>query len=145
MKSKLEKELAHINQQLVRLNLQQEQLARRQKEIQERIEEEQQSESKIKGVIHYRIATKIQRPEKPRHVRKSEPISRRNIIIGEGEYDDDIVPRIGDRVRIINPKAGQPNKGNIEGFCVDGKAKIRCERNILITRQIKNLRYQVVE
>ena len=56
-------------------------------------------------------------------------------------YDNTTIPEIGDLVRIINPKTGQPNKGTIEGFCADGKAKIRCARNIVI----KNIRYHVFE
>ena len=68
-----------------------------------------------------------------------------SIITGEAVYDKDTLPKVGDFVRIINPKAGQPNKGSIEGFCADGKAKVHCAQNVIITRQIKNLQYHVFE
>ena len=61
----------------------------------------------------------------------------------ERAYDDVNSSEIGDEVRIVNPKPGQHNQGTVEGFCVDGKLKIRTKQGKIVTRQPKNVRYQV--
>ena len=60
-------------------------------------------------------------------------------------YNKSTLPEIGDYVRIVNPKTGQTKRGTAEGFCADGKAKVCCAKNIIITRQAKNLRHYVFE
>ena len=149
MKSELEKKLININKQLIRLTLQQERLERRRREVQEQIDNEGQVEVEAEGIIHYRIVkqAQTQRKKNPCNVRNHArgPRYRTATITGEAGYDGDVVPSIGDLVRIVNPKSGQPNEGSIQGFCADGKAKVRCSGNVIITRQIKNLRYRVFE
>ena len=150
MKSELEKELIHINKQLIRLSLQQERLQKRLKEVQEQLENEEsdeQDEIEAEGVIHYRIVTQSQRRKKSSNVNRQgqRPKYTTAIITGEAAYDERRAPKIGDFVRIVNPKAGQPNRGHIRGFCADGKAKVCCQQNTIITRNIKNLRYHVFE
>ena len=147
MKGDLEKELIQINKQLVRLRLQQQHLEKRLKEVQDQIADENETEVEAEGIIHYRVVTKSQLPRKPRGTRVPghRPRYTTAIITGDAAYDGVKTLRIGDFVRIINPKAGQPNKGTIKGFCADGKAKICCAGNVIITRQIKNIRYHVFE
>ena len=60
----------------------------------------------------------------------------------ESEYSSKNIPRVGDSVRIINPKLGQCDRGVIKGFCVDGKAKVHTYLGSIITRKPQNLRYQ---
>ena len=60
----------------------------------------------------------------------------------ELEYSSEHIPRVGDSVRIINPKLGQCDKGVIKGFCVDGKVKVHTYLGSVIRRLPKNLRYQ---
>ena len=147
MKDNLEKELIQINKQLVRLRLQQQQLEKRLNQVQDQLADENEDEVEAEGIIHYRVVAKNQRPRKPRVVRTPghRPRYTTAIITGDAAYEGAKTPRIGDFVRIINPKAGQPNKGTIKGFCADGKAKVYCAENKIVTRQIKNLRYYVFE
>ena len=53
-------------------------------------------------------------------------------------YTKDFLPKVGDEVRILNPKRGQQNKGVIEGFQRNGYARIRCRTQVII-RNIKNI------
>ena len=63
----------------------------------------------------------------------------------ERSYTDLFVPKIGDHVRITNPRVDQPSEGIVQGFCSDGKLKIgdkkpyvmRLPKNVVhICRQI---------
>ena len=144
MKSELEKELIQISKQLICLNIQQQRLEKRLKEVQEKIEQDSRERVGDEGVIHYRIISRnnINETDNNRHARLNYSTAT---ISHEKAYDKSTLPGIGDYVRIINPKPGQSNRGTIESFCADGKAKIRSDRNIIITRQPKNLRYYVFE
>ena len=142
MKSELEKELIQISTQLIRLNIQQQRLEKRLKEVQDKIEQDSREQVGDEGIIHYCIISrnKIKETYNNRNARLNYSTAT---ISHEKAYDELTLPGIGDYVRIINPKPGQPNRGKIEGFCADGKAKVCCDRNIIITRQPKNLRYYV--
>ena len=147
MKSELEKELIHISKQLIRLKLQQDRLYSRLKEVQQQIEQDTQDKIETEGIIHYRIVLSKKSKNATSGKKKLDPRLQYSTasIKREKGYDDITVPEIGDYIRITNPKVGEPNKGIVEGFCVDGKVEIRCAYNILITRQPKNLRYHVFE
>ena len=57
------------------------------------------------------------------------------------EYSKKYPPRIGDRVTILNPSVGQEHEGMIEGFCRDGKPKIRTsEDHPIVIRTHTNLK-----
>ena len=146
MKTALEKVLIQISKQLIQLNLQQQRLEKRVKEIQRQIEQESRQQIGNKGmIIHYRIVSGNRTEEASDSAEKRDARLKYSTVTIKQEkaYDKSKLPEIGDYVRIINPKTGQPNRETIEGFCTDGKAKIHCARNIVITRQTKNLRYYV--
>ena len=63
----------------------------------------------------------------------------------ERNYTEVFEPKIGDYVRIRNPRTDQPSEGIVQGFCSDGKLKIgdkkpyviRLPKNVAhISRQI---------
>ena len=145
MKSELEKELIQISKQLIRLNLQQQQLEKQLKEVQDKIEQDSRDQFGDEGIIHYRVTSRNKVKEMYNNANTRDTRLRYSTVTirHKKAYDESMLPRIEDYVRIINPKSGQPNRGTIEGFCADGKAKICCARNIILTRQSKNLRYYV--
>ena len=122
-------------------------MEKRLKEVQDKIEQDSREQVGDKGIIHYCIISRNKIKET--YSNPSNRDARLNystaMISHEKAYDKSTLPGIGDYVRIINPKPGQSNRGTIESFCADGKAKIRSDRNIIITRQPKNLRYYVFE
>ena len=70
---------------------------------------------------------------------REERLIRRDLVINNRE-DFVIIPRVGDKVLIINPQKGQDKTGVVEGFCSDGKLKILTKRGKQITRLPKNVR-----
>ena len=140
----LTSEITHITNQIRQLKLQQQQLEDRLVQVQHELERKPEHTTH-RGVAHYhiiddgsteRIVVKAKRPLIDR---------RRKSIKAHKEYAYDSVnsPEIGDEVRIVNPKPGQHNQGTVEGFCTDGKLKIRTKQGKIVTRQPKNVRYQV--
>ena len=117
-------------------------MEKRLKEVQDKIEQDSRERVGDEGIIHYRIISRNKIKET--YNNRSARLNYSTATISHEKADDELtLPGIGDYVRIINPKPGQPNRGKIEGFCADGKAKVCCDRNIIITRQPKNLRYYV--
>ena len=45
--------------------------------------------------------------------------------VKELNYTKDFPPKVGDEVRILNPRENQPNRGIIQGFCRDKKARVK--------------------
>ena len=60
--------------------------------------------------------------------------------IPELPYTETFQPLIGDEVRILNPREGQRTKGTVQGFCKDGKARVKVgPTHKLIDRSWKNI------
>ena len=60
--------------------------------------------------------------------------------VKELTYNNLFKPQIGDEVRIVNPRPSQVNRGKIQGFCRDGKARIKVEGSKKpIDRAVKNI------
>ena len=92
------------------------------------------------------VGSRVQRDTYNSVVHKSSKPTTSTVIsraMCELAYNITTLPEVGDIVRIINPKPGQECRGVIEGFCSDGKAKIRSNQGVLLTRLPKNIRYIV--
>ena len=124
-KSKLEKEVTQINRQLMRLRLQQ-QLQNQLEQFKQQLEEEQQQDASTEGVIYYRLV-----PSRRNTPNAYDPLSIVNLsakyrtvqITEERAYDANNVPEIGNKVRIINPKVGQPNVERLKGSALMERLK----------------------
>ena len=58
----------------------------------------------------------------------------------EATYDRLFRPQVGDKVRILNPKRNQKNKGVVRNFCRDGKVRISIGKGLkLIDRAPSNI------
>ena len=106
MRSELEKELIHINRQLIRLKLQQDRLEAMLIEVQRQIEQDSQEQIATKGVIHYQIVpgNKTKKETSNREKLNPRPPYGAVTISGEKAYDETKVPEIGDYVRIVKLK-----------------------------------------
>jgi len=58
----------------------------------------------------------------------------------EKKYSSEFAPTIGDKVRILNPRGTQHNRGTIRNFCRDGKVRVDTgEGNKLVDRTSNNI------
>ena len=136
----LEREVERLTRKVDRLRLEQEIAERQLLLVQDSLTNGRTQRGTVEATDrrHHCRSTRSFRPEK---------VESTNIKIAkikkELEYTRNNVPEIGDVIRIINPRPGQEARGTIEDFCRDGKAKIRTPLGKIITRDIKNIRYQV--
>ena len=71
---------------------------------------------------------------------QGDKIDRIVLSVKELPYSESFKPEIGDEVRIVNPKPGQANRGKVQGFCKDGKARVKVANSTRpIDRAWKNL------
>lgn len=124
--SRLERQVESISERLERLSV-------------ERQELREALDTTVNELRQLRRHQRTNRTNRNHHTN-----TRRRSAQGTGElpeqhYDETLRPRLGDQVRIINPKADQPTIGVVQGFCVDGKLKIFREGHIVVTRLPKNV------
>ena len=63
-----------------------------------------------------------------------------SVSVPELPYNPSFQPRIGDEVRIINPRKGQKNRGVVQSFGTDGKVRVNVgAKHKPIDRLWKNL------
>ncbi len=79
-----------------------------------------------------------------RHLRQHTETTRQargieSPVVPERHYTTVERPRLGDHVRIINPRPGQLTTGVIQGFCSDGKVKVFRTGYTVVTRLPKNV------
>ena len=70
-------------------------------------------------------------------------ITKTNTTKLKQDLEDPNGPKIGDTVRIINPRPGQENCGIVEGFYKGRNFKIRTAQGGLTRRLPNNIRYIV--
>ena len=138
-----EEDIQELTILINQLQLQQRRLERRLTRIQQRVE--------ISSSANDEGSRQVSTQRDRRHTIANSNNSRRNernvtTIRQQSErlYNDNFEPRIGDRVRITNPRSGQHPWGTIEGFCRDGKLKIHTDIGQSITRLPKNVRAQTI-
>ena len=91
-----------------------------------------------RGLDRAKVKVEDESEEEPFHDAQEAP----TLISGEEEraYSNRYTPKIGDKVRITNPRPGQGNRGIITGFCRDGKAKINVGNHLpTVTRSSRNI------
>jgi len=71
----------------------------------------------------------------------SDSASRSNqALYYERKYSSEFAPTLGDKVRILNPRGTQHNRGIIRSFCRDGKVRIDTGEGIkLVDRTTNNI------
>ena len=132
----LDLELRSLTLQLQQVQLEQERLERKLKRVQAQLRkrDQQRGQEAAPAVSGEQQAYLGKRANTDTHVKIQEEwvgLCRERPFIGP--------PQVGDKVRILNPKAGQVNIGTITGYCSDGKLKILTLDNVIVTRWTKNV------
>ena len=121
--SKLDLELRTITTRLTELCIQQDRLERPLTRVETRPSERSER----------------RRGRNPHRANAQEAVPN-NVQYPEVQYNNIATPKIGHRMQIINSRVGQERFGTIEGFCRDGKVKIRTVSEAIVTRLPKNTR-----
>ena len=144
-----EQEIQYITLQIAELWLNQIRLDRRLDNVQRRLGAEQHDDPGPRRGTRNRRAVRADNNRDRSRVNTS-VVNEVEVTRGrvrkqtELEYTTTIVPQIGDRVRIINPRRGQCPRGTVQGFCADDKLKIFTDNGSVVTRMAKNVRLQTI-
>ena len=116
-------------------------------EIRQLIQEFERTQIKQNEILR-KIKERVKQQEEERTVanRQKAPNSQKQgekkvvLKLKEIPYTNEFKPKVGDEVRILNPKGRQPTRGIIQGFCKDNKARVKVkDQSKPIDRAWKNL------